>query len=184
MRPAESFIEQPVRSLQTMLRTLAQDDERYTTVIPDGIYGPTTMQAVSVFQRQNDLPVTGTADQTTWDAIVAAYEEAELHVGKAEPIEILLDPGQTLGAGDNGAYVYMLQSILIFLSEEHSSIRRPEHTGVFDRDTAIALKDFQELADLEQTGELDRKTWRYLSRHFTANAHHRDRVVKKLPVTE
>ena len=40
MRPAESFIEQPVRSLQTMLRVLAEDDQRLPTVVPDGIYGP------------------------------------------------------------------------------------------------------------------------------------------------
>ena len=47
MRPPESFIEQPVRSLQTMLRVIAEDDDRFPTVVPDGIYGPTTMQAVS-----------------------------------------------------------------------------------------------------------------------------------------
>ena len=184
MRSGESFIEQPVRSLQTMLRTLAQDDRRYTTVIPDGIYGPTTTQAVSVFQRQNDLPVTGTADQTTWETIVAAYDEAEIRIGKAEPIEILLDPSETLKSGDSGAYVYLLQSLLIYLSEEHTAIRRPEHTGVFDKNTSIALKDFQELAELEPTGELDRKSWRYLARHFTASAHHRDRVVKPLVIAE
>ena len=50
MRPAESFIEQPVRSLQTMLRVIAEDDNRLPTVIPDGIYGPTTMNSVTPLQ--------------------------------------------------------------------------------------------------------------------------------------
>ena len=45
MRPEASFIEQPVRSLQTMLRVISQDDSRYPAVIPDGIYGPDTMHA-------------------------------------------------------------------------------------------------------------------------------------------
>ena len=72
MRPAESLVEQPIRSLQTMLRVLAEDNKKYPPVVPDGIYGPTTMQAVSAFQRQNGLAVTGSTDQNTWEAIVAA----------------------------------------------------------------------------------------------------------------
>ena len=34
MRPNESFVSQPVRSLQTMLRVLAEDDRTLPTVIP------------------------------------------------------------------------------------------------------------------------------------------------------
>ena len=41
MRPPESFIEQPVRSLQTMLRVIAEDDPTFPTVVPDGIYEDT-----------------------------------------------------------------------------------------------------------------------------------------------
>ena len=128
MRPNESFIEQPVRSLQTMLRVLAEDDPRYVTVVPDGIYGPVTTQAVGAFQRQNELPATGTADQATWDAIADAYEAAIVRIGKAEPIEILLEPGQVLRRGDTGPYVFLLQSLLIYLAQDHVSIRAPAHT--------------------------------------------------------
>ena len=52
MRPPESFIGQPIRSLQTMLRVLAEYDESYLPMIPDGIYGPETMAAVTHFQRK------------------------------------------------------------------------------------------------------------------------------------
>ena len=51
MRPNESFVEQPVRSLQTMLRVISEDDARLPILVPDGIYGPTTMNSVTVFQR-------------------------------------------------------------------------------------------------------------------------------------
>ena len=47
MRPPESFIGQPIRCLQTMLRVLAEYDESYLPMIPDGIYGPETMAAVT-----------------------------------------------------------------------------------------------------------------------------------------
>ena len=43
MRPDSSFVEQPVRSLQTMLRVIAMDDSRYQNIIPDGIYGAESM---------------------------------------------------------------------------------------------------------------------------------------------
>ena len=39
MRPPESFIGQPIRSLQTMLRVIAEDQPGHVRIIPDGIYG-------------------------------------------------------------------------------------------------------------------------------------------------
>ena len=116
MRPKESFVEQPVRSLQTMLRVLATDDERYVKPVPDGIYGPLTTQAVTAFQRQNGLAATGVTDQNTWEAVVAEYDKAIVRQAKAEPVEILLEPGQILQYGDSGPYIYLLQSLLIFLN--------------------------------------------------------------------
>ena len=47
MRPDASFISQPVRSLQTMLRTLAEHDNRYQSVVPDGVYSSQTANAVA-----------------------------------------------------------------------------------------------------------------------------------------
>lgn len=172
MRPAESFIGQPVRSLQTMLRVLSEDDRSLPTVVPDGIYGQTTMGAVTEFQRREGLPLTGITDQSTWDAIVLRYEEALIRVDQAEPIAIIMDPGQVFASGDQGAYIYLMQSLLIWLAQDHKGIRPPSHTGVFDSETEAALIDFQALAGLEQTGQLDKITWKHLSRHFTLNAHH------------
>lgn len=172
MRPAESFVEQPVRSLQTMLRVLAENDRRLPTVIPDGIYGPTTMQAVAAFQRQKALPATGITDQRTWDLVAQDYDIALTLIDSAQPIEIILDPGQVFRQGDSSPYIYLLQAILAQLSNDHPSIESPSHNGVMDAPTARALAAFQVLADLPETGELDRLTWKHLALHFTLNAHH------------
>ena len=59
MRPLSSFVGQPIRSLQTMLRVIAEDDPTHLRIVPDGIYGPETTAAVSTFQRKHGLPVTG-----------------------------------------------------------------------------------------------------------------------------
>ena len=172
MRPGESFVEQPIRSLQTMLRVLARDDPRLPLVVPDGIYGPTTMNAVSAFQRQNGLPVTGVTDQITWERIVAAYEPALIRVDKAEYIEIIMDPGEVFRAGDASPYIYLAQGMLIQLSGDHPQIIDPGISGVIDSDTSQSLAGFQQLAGLPVTGELDKITWKHLSKHFTLNAHH------------
>ena len=172
MRPSDSFIGQPIRSLQTMLRVLAEDDPRLPTVVPDGIYGPTTMQAVSAFQRQNGLPVTGIVDQSVWEAIVAAYEPALIRVGKAEPIEILLEPGQIIVLGERSPYVYLLQGMLAQLSADHAGILLPGFGGVLDGETSESLRGFQQLAGLPVTGTLDKVTWYHLVRQFTLNAAH------------
>ena len=173
MRQGESFVGQPVRSLQTMLRVLARDDPRLPAVVPDGIYGPATMNAVSAFQRQNGLPVTGVTDQITWERIVAAYEPSQIRVEKAQYIEIILDPGQVFRAGDANPYIYLLQSMLTQLSQDHPQIIAPGHSGVMDADTVDSLAGFQGLAGLPVTGEADKITWKHLSRHFTLNAHHK-----------
>lgn len=172
MRPPESFIEQPIRSLQTMLRVIAEDDPSLQTVVPDGIYGQTTMAAVTEFQRKYGLPLTGITDQNTWDAIVPVYQNALTRVGKAEPIEIIMDPGQVFMVGDEGPYIYLMQTLLIWLAKDNSTIEAPAHTGIFDRQTSQALSAFQALAGLEQTGTLDKITWKHLSRQFTLSAHH------------
>ena len=79
MRPPESFIGQPIRSLQTMLRILAENDEKYVPIVPDGIYGPETRDAISELQARYLLPVTGETDKLTWNAVVRLYDSAKLY---------------------------------------------------------------------------------------------------------
>lgn len=170
MRPDESFIGQPIRSLETMLRVIAENDPKLPIVIPDGIFSQDDITAVSAFQRKYGLPVTGVVDEVTWDEIVAKYEIALINVAQAEPIEIIIDPGQIYRNGDSDANIYLLQSMLLYLSLFHPTITRPNHNGILDSSTADALKGFQILAGLEPTGELDKRTWKYLVKQFTLNA--------------
>ena len=170
MRPAESFIEQPIRSLQTMLRVIAEDDPRLPTLVPDGIYGPTTMNSVTAFQRLYELPVTGVANQSTWERIVEIYENALIRIDQAEPIEIIMEPGEVYRIGDSNANIYLLQSILVQLSKDNPTISPPYHNGVLDNNTSEALAAFQLLAGLSPTGELDKITWKYLVKQFTLSA--------------
>lgn len=166
MRPDESFLQQPVRSLQTMLRVLAEHDDRYHTVVPDGIYGPTTVSAVSNFQRIHGLPVTGITNQETWEAIVAEHEPALIYVVEAQPLEIILNPNEVLRRGDESPYLYVAQALLLVLAEVYGSVGRPTQSGILDEATADSLSSFQALSGLPMTGELDKRTWQQLALHF------------------
>lgn len=166
MRPNGSFISQPIRSLQTMLRVIAENDDRQPSVVPDGIYGTNTVTAVSAFQRRAGLPVTGVTDQNTWDAIIAAYEPALVEIGEAEPLNIILNPGQVIRRGEKNPNVYLVQAILIVLSEHYASITPPSMTGILDIPTSDSLSSFQQLALLPMTGELDKHTWKHLALHY------------------
>jgi peptidoglycan hydrolase-like protein with peptidoglycan-binding domain len=170
MRPNESFISQPVRSLQTMLRVIAQVDDRQPNVIPDGIYGTQTTAAVSAFQRNRGLNVTGVADQDTWEAIVAAYEPALILVGEAEPIAVVFEPNEVIVSGQEHPNLYLAQGILTVLSQIYGSITPPSINGRLDMPTEQSISSFQRINDLPETGELDRITWHRLALHYPGAA--------------
>ena len=166
MRPPESFIGQPIRSLQTMLRVLAEDNNRYIRVIPDGIYGPETAAAVTAFQRNHGISPTGVADQQTWEAVVAEYEPALIRRDNAWPLNIILNPGQVIRRGERHPHLHLVQAILAVLAETYGSITRPLNTGILDDATADALSSFQMLSGLPMTGHLDKETWKHLALHY------------------
>lgn len=166
MRPDESFVSQPIRSLQTMLRVLAEHDDRYQTVVPDGVYSPQTRNAVAQFQRIHGLPITGVTDQTTWEEIVRRYEPALIFLDEAQPVEIILNPNEALRLGDSSPYLFVAQSLLLVLAQTYGSIGTPSFSGILDDATADALSSFQALIGLPVTGNLDKHTWKHLALHF------------------
>ena len=166
MRPAESFISQPVRSLQTMLRTIGKAGGQDITVIPDGFYGTQTRNAVSVFQQSRGIPSTGAVDQPTWERIAAEFPDARTRIGPAEPLQLILNPNQVLRKGESHPYLYLIQAMLNALQEAYGSIPAPALTGVLDLATADSISEFQRLNLLPVTGEMDKITWKHLALHY------------------
>lgn len=162
MRPPESFIGQPIRSLQTMLRVIAENDPQHERIIPDGIYGPETVSAISTFQRIHGLPATGVTDNRTWDTVVEIYEDALIEQLDAQALLVILNPGQVIRKGERHPHLYLVQAMLTVLAESYESIGRPSSTGILDDVTSDALSSFQGLSGLPMTGQLDKHTWRHL----------------------
>ena len=166
MRPNESFVGQPIRSLQTMLRHLAEADSRYQTVIPDGVYGSATRSAVANFQRIHGIPVTGITDQNTWESILAEFIPARIQIAEAEALIPILNPNQVIRRGERHPVLGVAQAVLQLLSEVYGSIPSPGASGILDDRTADALSSFQYLNRLPMTGNLDKRTWKHLALHY------------------
>lgn len=64
-----------VRQLQQQLNRIARNYPAIPTVIPDGIYGEATAEAVRTFQKIFNLPQTGVVDYPTW------FEISDIYVG-------------------------------------------------------------------------------------------------------
>ena len=157
MNTPANYVGQPIRSLQTMLRTIAHVDETLLKLVPDGIYGPNTVQAVREFQRQNALPVTGETDNATWNKLVAVYTVQSPSVLPAAPVTVRWTPNRTL----------LIQSMLQALARFYVNAPVLTVTGVHDAPSVAAVKWLQRLAALPQTGEIDQTTWAYLSGLYT-----------------
>ncbi len=166
MRPDESFVSQPIRSLQTMLRYIAEQDPAYTAVVPDGVYGAQTVEAVSQFQRLHGLPVTGVTDQRTWDTVYDRFDPASVEIEVAEPLRIILNPNQVIRRGDRHPNIHIAQAVLQVLSEIYDSVSEPSQNGILDDPTADSISSFQILSDLPMTGDLDKQTWKSLALHY------------------
>ena len=149
-----------------MLRVIETDAGLDLPVIPDGIYGNQTQRAVSRFQQERGLPVTGVADQSTWERIVLEYPDALARVSPAEPIRILLDPGAEFRLGDESYYIYLMQAMLLALGEIYESVTVPQVNGVFDQVTADSVASFQMMSQLPQTGIMDKVTWKHLALQY------------------
>lgn len=165
MKPGESFVAQPVRSLQTMLRVISEDDGISPTVVPDGVYGSQTTTAVSAFQRKHGLPMTGVTDEQTWDAIVDEYEPALIRIGPAQPLQIILQPNEVIRRNDENLNLYIVQAVLMVLAQAYGT-PEPSQSGVLDTATYDALMGFQQMHGLPETGEVDKETWRALALQY------------------
>ena len=135
-------------------------------MVPDGIYGPATVSAVSKFQRIHGLPVTGIADQRTWEQIVAEYEPALVYIHEAEPLLIILEPNQVIRRGERHPNIYVVQAVLAVLEDAYKSIGPVNHNGILDEPTYLALSNFQRMNGLPATGQLDKRTWKALALQY------------------
>lgn len=162
----DPILNAPIQSLQQMLRTIAFAGMDIPLVIPDGVYGASTKNAVIAFQKQQGLPATGMVDETTHRAIVAAHNHANELLSPAQSAVYRFPATLVILSGQYHPHVRLAQTMLQNLHQEFSGLPRPTATGYLDETTQDALKLIQTLAGLCPTGQLDKVTWNRLTRLY------------------
>ena len=82
------FSRGPVSTLQEMLRTISFVDQTIPFIRPTGRFDEATLEAVMRFQKEAGLPVTGTVDRQTWDAIMQAFLDARARLYSPRSISL------------------------------------------------------------------------------------------------
>ena len=149
-----------VSELQYLLAVLAFFSESIRPVTIDGVFGSTTRGAVEDFQYTYGLDVTGVVDETTWESIYDTYRvlidslpEGYFSSGT------LPYPGSPLRVGSSGEYVTALQTYLNRISDVYSAIPKLTVDGVYGVGTARAVRAYQQIFGLEETGVTASYTW-------------------------
>ena len=163
-----NYIGKPIRSLQTMLRTLALVNEELEALVPDGIYGENTKRAVTSFQRAYALPQTGETDLETWEMIVEAFDHHRIDNGYASPLHFHLQPGQIILPGEENQHLYARNGVLQALSKIYHSMPMAESGSTHTDYGTDAVRWVQERSNLEPTGCIDRQTWRMIAGLYRA----------------
>lgn len=162
----DPILNAPIQALQQMLRTIALAGAEIPLVVPDGIYGDSTRNAVAAFQKNNGLPVTGTVDHTTHLALVHAHDRANELLSPAQPSVHRFPATLVIQPGQYHPHVRLAQAIYQCLRQEFPGIPALTITGYLDGPTQDALKLLQTLSGMDPTGHLDKTTWNRLSQLY------------------
>ncbi len=145
-----------VEQVQFWLSDLAQFDSSLPGVTVDGSYGAATERAVKAFQQKQSLTADGVVGRTTWNALYAAWLEAQSDLGGTAW------PGTALRRGSTGMEVRLVQFWLRLAADNYSGLPHVTVDGSYGPATVTAVTAFQNQFSLAADGVTGRSTWNKL----------------------
>lgn len=165
-----------VRELQEMMRVISTDDPAIPVINPDGIYGRKTAEAVRIFQARHGLSPTGTVDSETWNAIMRESARAKEDRSHGDAISPFPSADYVTKRGEKSPTVFIIQAMLTEICPAYDGLPIEKITGEYDEETERCVRLFQKYNRLEQTGQVDKKTWNALAKNYNAFAFNRNYV--------
>lgn len=166
MREERFGIAQPIWNLQEMLRLVSFENPNIPRLVPDGVFGEETLEAVMVFQRDYGLPVTGVVDQESWDALVRQAGRVEQRLSPPIKVNGLPDRNGTVGIGERNQALYLVQAMFLALEELFVGVEKEPVSGVNTQGSVKNLRWLQQRAGFPENGILDQQTWDALARLY------------------
>ncbi len=185
MQISEEQKKEDIREAQIYLRVVAEANPAIPIVIPNGVYDNETAEAIKAFQREYGLAPTGKIDAETWNALYRAYLEAAVSFMPLQAITPLTQNNAPLTEGDAGYLIYILQAMINTVTQFYDNTEGVTINGIYDNETAEAVRLMQGIIGKEQTGITDTATWNGLARlyNFHAGIDDKDTLGKNEPMT-
>lgn len=160
-----------VRQIQIRLNRISDNYPSIPKIVlPDGVFGFDTEEAVRRFQEVFSLEADGIVGKSTWYAVQFLYNAVKrLNELDSEGIaldEVTQQYTAGLTQGSSGVEVQNIQYLLAYLAEFYSEIPPIAIDGIFGPATASAVQAAQRLFELPITGEVDFATWDVLYRTY------------------
>lgn len=157
-----------IRRLQRMLRTVSHiSGNPALNTAENGRYDDGTREAVRVLQRMAGLPVTAVVDLPTWNHLRRLWEECEELRRRPASIRPFPESERRVISGEYSDLAAILQLMLGTLSMHYDSVAAPPLSGRYDRETQDAVREFQRVSRLPETGETDARTWNRLAGEYS-----------------
>lgn len=153
-----------VRTIQVELNRIARNYPAIPKIYPaNGIFGESTTEAVTTFQRVFDLPASGIVNKATWYKLKFIYTAvkglSEL-AGEGLTAEEVAEPwGESLKLGDYGQKVRALQYYLNVIAYFNPELPSVKSDGVFNSATENQVRAFERFYGLNPDGIVDFRTW-------------------------
>ena len=132
-------ISTPVNSAQQMLRRISVTEE-IPVIIPDGVFGSDTEEAVIILQRKGGFEPSGIIDYDTWEYIV------------------LLDSNEPANQSGYESITPYSEDIDYFTEIMIKRISNVYDNFTFN-ETQNSIEEVQKILNLPQTGIIDKNTW-------------------------
>ncbi len=156
--------QEDVRVIQIQLNRIAQNYPAITTGLQeDGFFDTETRDAVTKFQEVFNIAPSGEVDETTWYTIKRIYTGVK-GLGDLFGEGLTLEEvsrifERALGPEDSGNRVRVIQYYLGVIGFFDENIPQISITGVYDRETQNAVRQFQEQNGIAVDGIIGRDTW-------------------------
>ncbi|MCI5704727.1 MAG: peptidoglycan-binding domain-containing protein [Oscillospiraceae bacterium] len=160
------YLGRPVKSLQAMLRQISYVYPVIPRLVPDGLFGEETLEAVMIFQREFRLPVTGTVDNATWDAVVLTYARTTQNLENPLLTNGFPDRLSTFSPGDRCVYLLMIQAMFNALSHTLEEVENVPVDGLHAGGSVRNTKWLQRKGNLKETGVMGKDEWNLLVRIY------------------
>ncbi len=164
-----NYIGQPIKSLQTHLRTISAAYPNIPAVVPDGVFDEKTKAAVEAFQIEFNLDKTGEVDLETWEKIIEVKTRVERERGDQNLPNIYPSDNRMIDEGESDEIIYIVQSMLKSLAKVFLNFPDVDITGTNDAKTADSIIEFKKVAGLRPTAQITREFWDILIRIYGTN---------------